>query len=227
MRALLRGIVLMLLSSASAFAAAPRPGHLIVESNSRGASVIVDGKRVGVTPYLSPEMLALGEHTIKVSKPGFAPNIDVFTITRGRGTRIQVEMIPIAAVLYVNSNVANARVFVDGKFVGEAPLAGVEIEPGQRSIKVQRGGYRDYLKSVDGVAGQEIVLDAQIDELPLGLNPYKPLPPPRAKWFEKWWVWTAAVGGAAIVVTAIVVPIVVLGKNQVNAFGPDVQFSVP
>ena len=57
-----------------------------------------------------------------MTKPGFAPYIDVFKIDRRRPTVVPVELAPVAGVLKLHANVESARVYVDGKFVGEAPI---------------------------------------------------------------------------------------------------------
>src|SRR5207253_1607077 len=124
-----------------------------------------------------PLPLSLGEHTIKVVKPGFAPLIDVLVIQKKKPTKLEVELVPISGVLKVGANVEKAKVFVDGKFVGEVPLT-VEIPVGAQAVQVSRGGYKDFFQNVSSVAGQEIALDVKLEELPEGLNPYKPPPPP-------------------------------------------------
>jgi hypothetical protein len=76
------------------------------------------------------------------------------------------------------------------------------------------------------VAGQEIRLDAQLEELPFGLNPYKLAPPAPPKWYEKWWVWTLAVGGAAAIAVAIAVPVTQAERDPVKDFNPAYTFTI-
>lgn len=197
-------------------AAAGRAGALEVESTTAGAEVFIDGERVGTIPLGAPlTSLTPGEHTIKVEKPGFAPYIDVVKIERKKPTRVDVELVPVAGVLKVKSNVEAARVYVDGKFVGEAPLT-AEVGVGARAVQVSKGGYKDFFQNVSAVAGQELNLDVQLEELPVGVNPYKPAPPPPPKWYEKWWVWTVGAVGVGAVVTAVVVPVYYATKNPIN-----------
>ena len=61
---------------------------------------------------------------------------------------------------------------------------------GARAVQVSKGGYKDFFQNIAAVAGQEVNLDVLLEELPVGVNPYKPPPPPPPKWYEKWWVWT-------------------------------------
>jgi hypothetical protein len=174
---------------------------------------------------LGPTPFATGEHTIKVIKLGFAPLIDVFKISKKKETALEVELVPISGVLKVTANVEQAHVFVDGKFVGEAPLT-VEVGVGPKAIQVSRGGFKDYFQNIESVAGQDLSMEVTLEELPAELNPYKPPPPPPPKWFEKWWVWTAGAAGVAVVVTAIVVPVVLSRQDPVKDFGANYTFSV-
>jgi len=191
---------------AAAPAAAGKAGALEVVSSTAGADVSIDGEKVGTVPLAGPlTTLAPGEHTIKVEKPGFAPYIDVFKIDRKKPTRVEVELVPVAGVISLKSNVEGARVYIDGKFVGEAPII-TEVPVGPRAVQVSKGGYKDFFQNVSAVAGQDVNLDVMLEELPMGVNPYKPPPPPPPKWYEKWWVWTVGAIGVGVVVTAVVVP---------------------
>ncbi len=200
-------------------------GSLIVNATTLGAEVFVDGERVGTTPLAAPLSLSADEHTLKVVKPGYAPLIDVIRVQRRKTTKIDVDLTPVAAILRVRASVAEARVFVDGKFVGQAPLE-AELPVGARAIQVSRGGYKDFFQNVEAVAGQELALEVTLEELPAELNPYKAKSPAPARWFDKWWVWTAGVAGVAVVVTAVVVPVVLLNKDPVKEFGPSYTYTV-
>jgi PEGA domain len=202
----MRGLVLAFVVGMALPAAAktplvsgPAPGTLVINSTTTGAEVFVDGNRLGMIPLPGAVPMAPGEHTIKVVKPGFAPLIDVFTISKKKQTVVEAELAPVAGVLIVTANVEKAHVFIDGKFMGEAPMT-TELQVGARAVQVSKGGYKDFFQNVSAVAGQDITLDIKLEELPAELNPYKPPPPPPARWYEKWWVWTAAAGGVAAVV---------------------------
>lgn len=195
-----------------------KTGTLELQSSTTGAEVDIDGERVGTIPLPGPlTNLTPGEHTIKVTKPGFAPYIDVFKVDRKKPTQVSVELVPVAGVLVVKSNVEAARVYIDGKYVGEAPLT-AEMTVGARAIQVSKGGYKDFFQNVSAVAGQEVDLDVQLAELPVGINPYKPPPPPPPKWYEKWWVWTVGAVGVGVVVTAVVVPAYYATRDPVGDF---------
>jgi PEGA domain-containing protein len=197
-------------------ALAGKAGVLEVASSTAGAEVYIDGELVGTIPLAGPlTTLTAGEHTIKVVKPGFAPYIDVFKIDRKKPVRVDVELVAVAGVIKLKTNVEGARVYVDGKFVGEAPITS-EIAVGARAVQVSKGGYKDFFQNISAVAGQEVNLDVLLEELPVGVNPYKPPPPPPPKWFEHWWVWTVGAVGVGAVVTAIVVPVFFATRDPIG-----------
>src|SRR6185503_11002458 len=144
-------------------ASAPLPGTLVIASSTNGAEVDVDGEKVGMVPLPGPVPLAPGEHTIKVSKIGYAPLIDVFKIQKRKETHLQVDLEPVAGALQVSADIDQARVFVDGKFVCETPCT-TEMPVGARAIQVSKGGYHDFFQNVSSVAGQLITLDVKMQE---------------------------------------------------------------
>ena len=82
-------------------------------------------------------------------------------------------------------------------------------------------------RRVDQLTGDVNSLQVALEELPMGLNPYKPTPPPPPKLYEKWWVWTAAAGALAIAVVVVVTPTVVLSnKDPVKDFGATYNFTI-
>jgi hypothetical protein len=202
----------------------PQQGSLTVTGTPE-AEIWVDGEKVSQTPLPLPLPMPLGEHTIKVAKVGYAPFIDVFKIKKGKETKVEVDLVPIAGIVSVTSTIPNARVFVDGKFVGEAPISS-EIPIGAVAVQVSKGGYKDFFQNVMGVAGKVIKLDVKLEELPPEINPYVVKPPPPPKLYEKWWVWTAAIGGAAVLITAVVVPVTLATRDPINNFGAQYEFGV-
>ena len=66
-----------------------------------------------------------------------------------------------------------------------------------------------------------------LQELPADQNPYARKPAPPAKWYQKWWVWTAAAAGVAVVAAAIIVPVVLSNRDLCDGKPMSVATSAP
>lgn len=198
-------------------------GTLQINSMTEGAGVFVDGKEVGVLPLKEPLRLKPGRHTLKLTKAGYTEYLDVFRVRAGRTTSLDIDLLPFAGVLIVTSTEPDARVFVDGKFVGTAPLE-KEVLIGERTVSVKKPGYYDFIKKYKAIGGTTERITADLEAMPVGTTPYRPTPPPPPKWYEKWYVWAGAAGGVAAVTLAVVLP-VVLNKPAVDKFDPDYRWS--
>ena len=199
-------------------------GKLEINSMTSGATVQVNGKVMGVLPLKKPLRLRAGKHTLKVSKRGYTEYLDVVTIKRGKTTSEDIDLLPFAGILLITSTSPQAQVFIDGKFVGRTPLE-KEVLAGEHAVKVRKPGHYDYLKTVKSIAGNVIRLRVDLKEMPVGATPYRPPPPPPPKWYEKWYVWAGAAGTVAAVTLAVVIPVIVLSKDQVEDFSPEHRFS--
>ena len=199
-------------------------GKLVVNSMTKGAEVSVDGKKVGVIPLKKPIKLRAGKHTLKLTKRGYTEFLDVITIRRRKTTSEDIDLLPFAGILLVTSATDEARVFVDGKFIGTTPLE-KEILAGEHSVRVRKPGHYEYIRTIKSIAGRVIRLQVALKPMPVGTTPYRPPPPPPPKWYEKWYVWAGAATGVVLVATAIIVPVIVLNKDEVEDFSADHRFS--
>lgn len=185
---------------------------LNLRCNPGQADVFIDGEKVGQTPLAGPLSLSAGEHTIRVSRPGFTPFIDVFRVKSGSLTALEVELIPFSGVLRVTAGGKTAHVYVDDKYVGDAPSES-EHPAGSHTVRVELPGHTPETFTINSVAGQIVERSLSLSELPSDQNPYARKPAPAQKWYQKWWVWTIAAVGVSAVATAIIVPIVVSNRE--------------
>lgn len=194
-----------------------RFGKLMVNSMTDGAKILIDGQQVGVVPLEKPLRLKVGKHTLKMTKRGYTEFMDVFRIRPRRTTSLDIDLLPFAGFLKVTANVKKARVFVDGKFVGTAP-AETDVMIGERTVRVRKAGYYEYIGKFKSIAGQVKHLQVKLKPMPVGATPYRPPPPPPPRWYEKWYVWAGAAGAVAAVTAAIVVPVVLSQQDEVGDF---------
>lgn len=81
----------------------------------------------------------------------------------------------------VTTPVQGARVEVDGKLVGETPLAeAIEVAPGQHQVKVVASGKRVFERRVEVASSESMVLSVTLEGEPSPVAPTPAPPPPVA-----------------------------------------------
>ena len=97
---------------------APSTGTLVVNVNSNGANVSLDGVLIGRGD--TSRVVPAGQYTVRVTLNGFQDFQQVVNIGNGQTVNVQVNLQPIAreGTLVVRSNIAGARVFINGNEVG-------------------------------------------------------------------------------------------------------------
>jgi len=201
-------------------------GDLVIDSSTTGAQVIVDDVEVGTIPLGGPIKLRPGQHTVKVVKVGFTRFLETVLIQVGKSVRLEVDLFPVVGVLHLKASEDGARAYLDGKFIGQTPLSGVELKPGAYQLRISKIGFYDVLKPLQVTAGQEQRLEVTLLMLPADQNPLLAHKGPK-RWYEKWWVWATAAGGLVALVTSIAVPLAVQGKDPIKDFHPDRTFNIP
>ena len=113
-------------------AGAPVKGTLVVQSNPVGVPVFVDGVDHGVTP--ARITLDAGSHTLELRRG--VPRVIPFTLSAGAEVSQYLEFAeaPVVGQLAVQSDVAGARVFIDGTERGVAPLTISDLAPGDHEV---------------------------------------------------------------------------------------------
>jgi serine/threonine-protein kinase len=131
------------------------PGHAFVDSTPQGASFQLDGKGdpSWVTPFdvtgLSP-----GSHIISVSKNGFTSEIRSVDVVSGGKSSLVVHLVPVNALVIVNSTPAGAEITLDGKVTGRVTPAQFAVEKGPHSVVLKKQGFLDETTTADLGPGQ-------------------------------------------------------------------------
>lgn len=142
---------------AAAPAAVVIPGQMAIDSTPQGAQVQIDGRTDAswVTP-VTLSGLAPGQHSITVSKAGFASDSRTIDITSGSKSFVQTHLSQLVATLSVTSTPSGANVYVDGKDIGKLTPAQVPVEKGQHIVLVRKSGYIDETTNAQFVLGQTV-----------------------------------------------------------------------
>ncbi len=190
------------------------PGELTIYSTTEGASVEIDGKSQGVLPMASI-ILEPGQHTIKVQLRGWTDYIDTFEIKPGEELELEIDLIPFAGIVKINTAEPGATVTIDGKIEGVTPFD-KDIAVGKKTIVVSRPGYHDQSQELEIIAGEAYNLDVSLTAMPVAKTDDD-------EFYETWWFWTI-VGVAGAGATAAVL---LTGDDAQPAPTPNFTLSVP
>lgn len=182
-----------------------RKGHLVVKSSTAGADVVVNGRRVGVTPLRRRIRLLAGTHTLRLSKLGYADYLDTVKIRAGRRTQVAIDLIELNGVLRIGSNPEDAEVILNGRLFGRTPLSEA-LRPGHYGVEVRLANYKSFLAEFDIDAGQEMRFNPSLEIKPMVATTT------HVKWYKNQWVWISVV--SAVIVTGVVTAV------ALNSDGP-------
>lgn len=121
-------------------------GVVAVTAGVDGATVLVDGRRIGTVPQQVD--LGAGSHDVRVEKEGFqAFELEVHVVP-GRTLEIEARLKTLPPRLSVGTDVPGAQVFLDRRFVGKAPLVISDVAPGKHRLNVSAEGYEGYAEDI-------------------------------------------------------------------------------
>ena len=141
-----------------------RVGNIYVDSRSRGALILVDGKSTGSrTPSLL-ESRSVGRHKIALRLPDHESSETQIEVALGRTDTVRLNLVLSPARLQLTSIPPGANIFIDGNARGQTPKA-MELKPGQHRIQLIKEGYESHESEQNYQPGQSyrprVVLVAQ------------------------------------------------------------------
>ena len=139
---------------------------LRITSSVHGASVKLNGKRVGVTPYTAKKGFLMGDNIVEVSKDGYDTVTRSIVIKAGGETQCHVELVekPKLSTLIVKSSPSGALVNIDGLSYGSSPVYARELEKGTHKVKVSAYGYKSKNKNVNLNSGETVEYFANLKQ---------------------------------------------------------------
>lgn len=150
---------------------APDRGRLLVRSVPAGAEVMVAGRPRGTTPAAVRD-LPFGTYTVTVRRDGYTARSQRVTLTRSVPAReLTLELSAAASAstrtgsLSVETRPTGARLFVDDRMVGTAPIRVPELTPGSHTIRLELAGYRTLTTTVVVRAGQVNVVKVSLERM--------------------------------------------------------------
>ncbi|MGA8489337.1 MAG: PEGA domain-containing protein [Terriglobales bacterium] len=143
------------------------PGQLSVTSTPAGAKIQIDGQNDAswVTPFnlagLNP-----GQHTLTISKPGYAAETRTIGVGSGSKSFVSVQLAALTATLSVTSDPAGAAIWMDGRDTGRVTPAQISVDrAGNHSFVFKKQGYLDETGTANLQMGQTFRLAPSLKAL--------------------------------------------------------------
>ena len=139
---------------------------LSVESNVKGARVLVDGRYIGSTD-LSSVKVSTGEHLIRVEKDGYEAYIKRMNFEKGRSMSMFVDLNPkppSKGRLYIDTQPGDAKVRILN--IEPGFYQGMDLEARRYHVEVSARGFKTKTLWVNLSAGEDKNLDIRLSPVP-------------------------------------------------------------
>jgi len=180
-----------------------RVTELTIETNVKGARVVLRNEVVGTTPILR-QMVNEGPATVEVVLDGYYPLRRELDLEGGGKERLEfvLQSRDTSGVLVIKSSVAGASTSVDDRPRGQTPSE-IVLQAGEHEVLVSHDGYRDARTTV-------VLKPGEHREITLVL---------RRPAVRRWWFW-ASVAGTAAAATGAAIALAVERPGSDGSFSP-------
>ena len=167
--------------------AAPRSGKIVVRSKPSGASVSINGKWRGRTPYVM-DNVGFGKYAVRVTLQGYDVERESVSLTAADASKslsydlkkqpAAVAQAPkktapagtattgiLPGTIFVDSNPRGARVFLDGKPMGATPLRIPEVPIGSHVVRLELPDHRAWTGATTVVSGKDQRVTGSLEPL--------------------------------------------------------------
>jgi PEGA domain len=121
-------------------------GSIRVTSDPSGASVLMDSKKIGITP-LDLADIGPGQKKITVEQNGYKPVMQTASVKSGQQTQLDVRLEAMICVIKITSDPSNADVYVDDQKSGTTPVELKNISAGSHKIVINKDGYLNFTQT--------------------------------------------------------------------------------
>lgn len=132
-------------------------GSLKITTKPGEASIFLDGKPAGSTPFEN-KMLAPGTYRLLIRKKGFLEINQSVKIVTDKILSIDKDLVPVIKFT-VNSDPPDAELIINDKLVGKTPYVNDQTNPGEYTVIVKKLGFKaslEKIKIADDKADREI-----------------------------------------------------------------------
>ena len=144
--------------------------RLTLTSSPSGATVSIDSKEIGITPWSGE--IRPGNHKVLVVNKGFVKEERVVQVQPSRDADVTfvLNREPGPGKLHIETEPPEAVVFVDGQQVGTSPYTG-EVAPGEHVLEVSNDGYKTVQQQLQLDPGQQLSLKLALQQAQAGQVP--------------------------------------------------------
>lgn len=139
-------------------------GNVQVVTKPDGASVYLDGKKVGVAP-IEIKAIKPGQHLLEARKPGYESKEERVKVSAGSAEIVKLTLRKAASAevgtLKIVSPVPEAEVFVDGEKLGKVPQQ-KQVASGEHYVVVSKAGYKKYEQKIAVNPGKVLTITAEL-----------------------------------------------------------------
>ena len=134
---------------------APAYGYLSVISEPSGATVAIDGKRVGTTPWQSSDKMPKGPVSIRLQMTNYALDEQTYTIQGdGQVQTHHVRLTPQFGTVTCRSEMSDAEIWVDQQQVGVGSWTGPLSSQGTHILEARKAGHQSQSISFTVASGE-------------------------------------------------------------------------
>ena len=138
-----------------------KDGSIAVTSEPSDAEVFLDGNSVGTTPETIADVKP-GKHKIELKLNKYETWSREIDVGAAEEVSITAELVLEYGSITLDSEPANAKIFLDNIEVATTPANLKSVPHGTHSVEVRKDGYSAWKKSVTVVSGKEEVLTARL-----------------------------------------------------------------
>ena len=117
----------------------PADGLVFIRSQPAGASVTIGGRFQGLTP-LEAALVPGRDHELTLFKNGYQSTKSTVRIASGEESSVLVELAPVTATVSIVAEPADAMLYIDGEYRGQASQT-LELMAVSQQIEVRKEGY--------------------------------------------------------------------------------------
>lgn len=138
-------------------------GSIEISCRPAGAKVQIAGVGAGACPYRKEQVQA-GKWTMVTSADGYTDVRQELTIKAGERADVTVTL-KRPGRLSVTTTPAQAKIYVDGKLAGEAPLEDFELPEGEHAVGIGLDGHRHIKRTVEVPGGDSVKVAVNLERL--------------------------------------------------------------